>query len=117
MDKIHPSENEARLSISLPKKRVGTDGRPVILGKVTSGRNQAPLSLMNNLIIEKTSKRALEQTHNRMKRLRDKERREAELNYNFEFGEERYAFNTLSLYAFTNKSRFRIFCVRLMNHR
>jgi hypothetical protein len=117
MDKIHPSDMREDELKANQVNREQTDGKGVILGKVKREGKKAPLSLMNNLIIEKTSKRALEQNHNRIKMLRDKERKESELNYNFEIGNERYAFNVLSLYAFTNKSPLRIFCVRMMNHR
>ncbi len=80
-------------------------------------KDKPHFSLMNNIIIEHTTKKALEAKNIRMNQIHHKRDVKNPVTPNFHFHGEDLAFAKRSLYLFSEASRFRQRCVWLSTHR
>lgn len=80
-------------------------------------KNKPQFSLLNNLIIENTTKKVLEAKNIRMNQIHHKKEAKNELTNNFFFHGEQFAFAKKSLYLFSESNAFRRKCVWLSTHR
>lgn len=74
-------------------------------------------SLLKNILIENSTKKALESKHIKMSQIHQKKSKELDLIFNFTAHNQKFAFAQKSIYLFDENSKFRYWCVWIQTHK